>query len=88
MQTNYKIDTLKQILQDKKQLLNVKDNQMEMKKVLELEKLFNNDRCFFNISIEAAINILHFLGIPDESILETYKQLTDPKLIQGNIKFK
>ncbi len=88
MQKDYKIDMLKTILSDKKKSLNNNTDQKEIMKIFELEKLFNNDRCFFYISFETAINILQFLDIPNDLILDTYKQLTDPKLIKGDIKFK
>lgn len=88
MDTIYKIDMLKQILREKKELLNENSDLMERKKIMELEKLFNNDRCFFHISFDTAINILRFLDIPEESILETYKELTAPELIKGSFQFK
>ena len=90
MEEKLEIDKLKVLLQQKKDyiLKNEGANTDDLKKVETLENLFNNDRCFFYIKFDSAINILRFLGISENQLLETYKNLTSYELIKGNVKFK
>lgn len=89
MNEKLKIDEIKQLLNKKKlTLLENNASEEDLKKIEVLENLFNNDRCFFNIQFDSAINILRFLGISESNLLETYKELTDYELVKGNIKFK
>lgn len=90
MNENYEIDKLKMFLQTKKEYL-FKNNMMsneELQKIEMLEKLFNNDRCFFHIKFESAIGILRYLGINNNDLLNTYKRLIEPRLVRGNVKLK
>ena len=89
MNEKLKIDEMKELLNKKKlDLIENNASDDELKKIEVLENLFNNDRCFFNIQFDTAINILRFLGITESELLETYKKLTDYELIKGSIKFK
>ena len=88
MQIEYEIDKLKKLLEIKKNdLVNNNVSLMELKKIEALEKLFNNERCFFNITFDVAINILQFLGIEDSDLLPTYKKLISYDLLKSEIKF-
>lgn len=90
MNTNFKIDELKILLENKKNNL-IKNNNgtiEDFTRIQALEKLFNNDRCFFNISFETAINILKYIGVEESKIIDTYNSLTSYEIIKGEVKFK
>ena len=82
MQIEYEIDKLKKLLEIKKN--DLVNNNVSL---MELKKLFNNERCFFNITFDVAINILQFLGIEDSDLLPTYKKLISYDLLKSEIKF-
>ena len=82
MDEQLEIETLKKLLDKKKlEVYSNKDNILDREKIYALEKLFNNNTCFFNIKFEVAISILKFLGINDNEIMDTYRRLVDPSLI-------
>lgn len=72
---------MKKNINDVRELLNKKNprNEIEKEKKEYLKELFENDDLFFQLKIETAISILHFLEIPDEDILNFYYELVSPE---------
>lgn len=46
---------------------------------LLIQKILENNHCFFEMDIETAYSILKDLNIPEEDIKEVYKSLIDIK---------
>lgn len=72
-------------LNDMKERILLKEKQAkpeEIEKVNLIKSLLDNENCFFEIDMKLAINILSFLGVEKEKLLETYYQLIAP----GNFK--
>ena len=55
------------------------NNQEELKKQLLIQKLLENDRCFFEVDIETSYSILKDLHIPDNHLKDVYCNLIDIK---------
>lgn len=77
------LEDLKKILLNKEKQLNfsdisskAKDEQKE--KITLIKNLFENENCFFDIDMKLAIDILWFLGISKDSLLDVYYELTSP----------
>lgn len=47
----------------------------EIEKINLIRSLLKNENCFFDIDMKLAIDILYFLGVEKEKLLETYYQL-------------
>ena len=45
-----------------------------------IQKLLENDNCFFELSIEESFAILADLEVKPEKIKEVYEKLTEPKI--------
>lgn len=58
------------------------------KKIECIRNMLNNERCFFNINIDVAIEVLSFLGFDDETAFELYDKLTDYEIFKGNFEFR
>lgn len=52
-----------------------------------IERMLNNERCFFEINRSVAIEILSFLEFSDAEIFELYDELIDFNLFKGNFDF-
>lgn len=69
-------------LEDLKKILINKENTAtseELEKVNLIKSLFSNENCFFDIDMKLAIDILWFLGIKKDQLLDTYYELVSPK---------
>ena len=89
MKEKLEIDNLKELLQKKKiEVYGKKDNIEDREKIYAIENLLNNDRAFFKIKFEVAINILKYLGVNDADLLNVYNRLVDPNLLKSDIKFR
>ena len=70
---------------DKLRELNLKlineyhSDEVKLKSQLLIQKILENNHCFFEMDIETAYSILRDLSIPDEYIKEVYKSLIDFK---------
>ena len=51
----------------------------EKQKYVLINKLFKNDKCFFEMPMETSLSILKDLEIPEENILEVYQELISKK---------
>lgn len=51
-------------------------------KVENLKVLFSDTNIFFKLDLETALGILHFLGIPQNNLLDFYSKLIDVKSFQ------
>jgi len=64
---------------DLKELLAKKEKEVttseDKEKIALLKDLFLDEAIFFKIPAETAVGILHFLGIPEDKIKETYLYL-------------
>ena len=69
------IEKLKIMLEKKAK----ENNPNDVKKIELISSLFNNENCFFDIDMKLAIDILYFLGIEKEKLLETYYELLKPE---------
>lgn len=69
------LETLKVMLINKEKNASLE----EMEKVNLIKNLFCNKNCFFDIDMKLAIDILWFLGVKRELLLDTYYELVSPK---------
>lgn len=74
---------LKQLLEKKEQEATTKEDK---EKVTLIKDLFLDEAIFFKIPAETAVGILHFLGIPDDKIKETYLYLISPAEYEKKVK--
>ena len=68
-------------LNDLKEKISIKEKQAkqeEIEKINLIKSLLKNENCFFEIDMKLAIDILYFLGVEKEKLLETYYQLIKP----------
>lgn len=68
-------------LNDLKEKILIKEKQAkpeEIEKINLIKSLLKNENCFFEIDMKLAIDILYFLGVEKEKLLETYYQLIKP----------
>lgn len=77
------LENLKKILLNKEKQLNfsnisLKEKNEQKEKITLIKNLFENENCFFDIDMKLAIDILWFLGIPKDSLLNVYYELTSP----------
>lgn len=83
----FMIGKLKELVDFKKSVLEKKYDLDDKTKEVELQKLnylrifLNNDMCFFDIDYDTAYNILVFLGISEDDVLNVYRQLISPQNI-------
>lgn len=77
------LEDLKKILLDKERQLDfsniaLKEKNEQKEKITLIKNIFENENCFFDIDMRLAIDILWFLGIPKDSLLDIYYELTSP----------
>ncbi len=71
------IDKLKEL--NLKLINDYQNDETRLKSQLLIQKMLENQHCFFEMDIETAYSILRDLTIPDEYIKEIYKSLIDIK---------
>lgn len=75
---------------DLKELLAKKEKEVttseDKEKIALLKDLFLDEAIFFKIPAETAVGILHFLGIPEDKIKETYLYLISPVEYEKKVK--
>lgn len=54
----------------------------EQEKINALKELFQNPTCFFSMKMEVAVDILLFLGISEEQVIDIYFALCSPTSFQ------
>ena len=70
---------------EKLQMINSKliqlneNNEINLKKYKLIEKILNDDKCFFKMNIESAYSILRDLEIPESDLKTVYMNLIDIK---------
>ena len=72
-------------LNDLKEKISIKEKQAkpeEIEKINLIKSLLKNENCFFEIDMKLAIDILYFLGVEKEKLLETYYQLIKPNNVK------
>lgn len=55
------------------------DDEVELKKYKLIEKILDDEKCFFKMSIEQAYAILRDLGFKEEDLKDIYMELIDSK---------
>lgn len=72
------IEKIKNLLLEKENRIG--DNDIDEKeKIMLIKNILETKNCFFNIDMKLSIDILYFLGIPKDSLLDTYYELISPK---------
>ena len=69
------VNDLKKLLLEKEQKV---VESMDIEKVQALKDLFDNPTCFFDIDMEVATEILSFLEVPEQEVIDTYFNLVSP----------
>lgn len=72
---NNLIETLKRLNQDKIQEYSTSGNKTQLRKQNIIKEFLDNPRQFFILPIETVYSMLLDLGIREENIPETYRQL-------------
>ena len=57
------------------------DDEKKLKKHKIIQKILNDDKCFFKMEIEYAYSILRDLGINEKDLKQVYMELINPKNI-------
>lgn len=76
---NENIEYLKKLLLEKE----LQASDLEAKeKVDNLKLILQNDNIFFNIPMDTAFEIFHFLGVPENNMIDLYFKLISPQSYQ------
>ena len=55
------------------------ENDLDKEKIDNLKEILKNDDIFFKLDLVTAINILAYLGLPEEKIEDSYYKLISPE---------
>ena len=70
------IEYIRELLLKKEQNIT---NELDNEKIANLKEILKNDDIFFKLDLVTAVNILAYLGIPEDKIEDAYYKLISPK---------
>lgn len=79
------IDYVRNLVEKKKQQVNTEE---DLKRIEAIETFLLDSRAFIKINRMVSLNILEYLGVPENDIDNLYDELTDYENIKGDLEFE